>query len=76
MTQQIKIRKMTNEERSREGWDHSVCKHPICIELEDGTLLYPTDDDGEPGTLLGYDPSINKRFYITQDGIKKITNEE
>ena len=50
-------RPMTKEEIEREGWD--MCPHgsiPMCIELDDGTLIYPSrDEEGNgPGIFFGF----------------------
>jgi len=52
-----------------EGWDDFGSATSV-IELEDGTLIYPSrDDEGNgPGTLFGKD-SKGKTFYVYTDHI-------
>lgn len=50
------LRKMTKSEMRAEGWEHEArWSTPVCIVLEDGTLLYPSrDGEGNgPGVLFG-----------------------
>jgi hypothetical protein len=49
----VKVRYMTKEEMSEWGWYHS----PLILELDDGTLLYPSRDDegNDAGALFGQD---------------------
>jgi hypothetical protein len=45
-----KIRWMSKKELEAEGWDES---HVTCLELEDGTLIYPSrDGEGNGGGVL------------------------
>jgi hypothetical protein len=49
------IRSMTNLELQTEGWEAPYREGVTCVELEDGTILYPsTDGEGNgPGKLFG-----------------------
>lgn len=49
------VRHLTPEEMEEEGWEHYTHKQVICIELSDGTLLYPSRDaEGNgPGEIFG-----------------------
>lgn len=49
------VRPMTKREHDFEGWDVDPHHRPYVIELENGVLLYPSQDiDGNgPGTLFG-----------------------
>lgn len=40
----VKIRKMTPDEFDANGWDFLPWKPCVVIELDDGTLLYPSTD--------------------------------
>jgi len=59
----VKIRPITDAERKSEGWDNSHSATSV-IELEGGTLLYPSrDDEGNgAGTLFGKDK--DGTFYV------------
>jgi len=58
------IRPMTADEAEREDWTFRRNGAPAVIELDDGTLLYPSrDDEGNgPGALFGYEKG--KQFSI------------
>ena len=49
------VRKMTDAELAREGWEHHREKTPTVIVFEDGTNVYPSKDpEGNgPGALFG-----------------------
>ena len=49
----VALRKMTKAELKREGWEEEEC---MCIELEGGSILYPSrDEEGNgPGALFGF----------------------
>lgn len=49
------IRLMTDEEMKLEGWDHNMDPHPVAVVLDNGVILYASEDpDGtRPGALLG-----------------------
>jgi hypothetical protein len=51
----INIRPMTKRELDFEGWKKDSTHSPFVIELENGVLLYPSQDDeaNGPGTLFG-----------------------
>ncbi len=59
-----KIRPMTAKELDDEGWErtHSATS---AIELEDGTVIYPSQDDegNGAGVLFGKD-NKGKHFYV------------
>jgi hypothetical protein len=46
-----KVRYMTQAEASAHGWSN----RPVVIQLEDGTLIYPSQDDegNDGGTIFG-----------------------
>jgi hypothetical protein len=48
----VKVRKMTKKEAEQEGW---LYKNTIVLELDDGTLIYPSGDEegNHPGALFG-----------------------
>lgn len=51
-----KVRRMTKDEAAHEGWEGSPhYKSSAILELDDGTLLYASQDDegNGPGTLFG-----------------------
>jgi hypothetical protein len=49
-----KIRVMTPQEMKQQGWDYG---NAIVLELEDGSRLYPSQDEegNGPGALFGVD---------------------
>ena len=49
------IRSMTESELQVEGWEAPYREGVTCVELEDGTVLYPSaDGEGNgPGKLFG-----------------------
>jgi hypothetical protein len=53
----VGIRKMTNEELEREGWQSRVGQPTAVLELESGTIIYPAaDPEGNaPGAIFGID---------------------
>jgi hypothetical protein len=61
----VSVRKMTDKELEKEGW--SKRKRPVVLELEDGTILYPSKDAAgtEAGSLFGYDPSSEESFEFS-----------
>jgi hypothetical protein len=58
------MRAMTLAERRHEGWLHSYCS-AVVIELDDGTILYPScDPEGNgPGALFGVQLGASIYFY-------------
>lgn len=53
----VDVRAMTDEELEREGWQMPQLQQaPVALELDDGTVLYPSrDPEGNgPGSLFGY----------------------
>jgi hypothetical protein len=58
------VRKMTAKELEAEGWEGD---HALVIELDNGTLVYPSrDDEGNgPGALFGSANGVN--FYVTKE---------
>jgi hypothetical protein len=55
----INVRFMTKKEAQGSGWD----KKPLCIFLDDNSVLIPqSDDEGNDGGALGY---ILKDDYMT-----------
>lgn len=59
-----RVRKMTDAEMEREGWDDLPGENPACVELADGTVLFPSKTSGgdAPGELFGYDPNEDEAF--------------
>jgi len=53
----VAVREMTNEELEREGWQAHDWQSTVVLELEFGTILYPSaDPEGNaPGTIFGID---------------------
>ena len=51
------VREMTSEELEREGWRAHDWQSTVFLELESGTILYPsTDPEGNaPGAIFGID---------------------
>jgi hypothetical protein len=51
------VREMTDEEFEREGWYPHVEESTVVLELESGTILYPSADPegNNPGTIFGID---------------------
>ena len=49
------IRPMTSRELKAEGWSFSQWHIPTVIELSDGSILYPSQDEegNGPGALFG-----------------------
>lgn len=65
------IRPMTTKERESEGWDDCGGCTSV-IELDDGTLIYPSSDDegNGGGTLFGKDKD-GKTFYVWSEKVIK-----
>lgn len=63
----VRVRKMTNAELRREGWDgfrgHEI---PTVVELDTGVTLFASRDDecNGPGTLLSAKGADT--FYVVQ----------
>lgn len=59
----VKIRPISDSEKENEGWEGSGCTS--VLELDDGTLIYPSGDDegNSGGTLFGKDKK-GKTFYV------------
>lgn len=57
----VGIRWMTQDEMDREGWDNTT----VLIELDDGTKLYPSQDDegNGPGALFGVENGKTVSIY-------------
>jgi len=62
----VEVRHLKSSELKREGWDW-VRPHqtPTCIVLENGTILYPMQDEegNGPGVLVGWTDETNNSFY-------------
>lgn len=60
----VKVRQMTPQEMEDESWENESTK-PTVLELDNGTLLYPSrDDEGNgPGNLFGKTKK-GKQFQI------------
>jgi len=65
------IRPLSDEDRKLEGWEQTHGATSV-IELDNGTLIYPSaDDEGNgPGTLFGRDKKGNT-FYVWSKGVVK-----
>ena len=61
------VRRLQPDEIEREGWDwlrpHQT---PTCIVLENGTILYPLQDEegNGPGVLVGHARLTAQSFYV------------
>ena len=68
-TKITKIRNMTKQELSNEGWnDYDITDDNIvALELDNGTVIYPSRDyEGNgAGVFFGYDKKTKKAFAIT-----------
>jgi len=68
-TKITKIRNMTKQELSNEGWnDYDLTDDNIvALELDNGTVIYPSRDyEGNgAGVFFGYDKKTKKAFAIT-----------
>jgi len=49
------VRKMTKAEADKEGWSIGRYDDPLVIELDNGAVLYPSQDDegNGPGVMFG-----------------------
>jgi hypothetical protein len=60
------VRQLNIRELKREGWEW-IRPHqtPVCIVLENGTILYPMQDEegNGPGVLVGHDMQKDESFY-------------
>jgi len=54
----VKVRPMTTEELSKEGWSQGNYNPATALELENGTVIYAScDEEGNSnGCLFGYKP--------------------
>ena len=70
-----KIRNMTKQELSNEGWNdyHLADDNIVALELDNGTVIYPSRDyEGNgAGVFFGYDKKSKKAFALTP-----VTEEE
>lgn len=59
------VRRMTDEEREREGWDDDP-QPTFALELDSGTVLYPSrDEEGNGGgALFGVEPKWNGESFF------------
>lgn len=50
-----KVRRMSPDELRREGWSIGSRSAPVAVELDDGSVLYASEDDegNGPGALFG-----------------------
>ena len=61
----VRVRRMTGQELKREGWEeYRHTEAPICLEMSNGDLLYPSCDyeGNAPGALFG--TSGGKTIYV------------
>jgi len=66
----VSIRPISKAELEEEGWDgHGATS---VIELEDGTIIYPSSDDegNNAGTLFGKDKNGQTFYVFTKEEIK------
>ena len=74
-TKITKIRNMTEQELSNEGWNdyHLADDNIVALELDNGTVIYPSRDyEGNgAGVFFGYDKKSKKAFALTP-----VTEEE
>ena len=71
-TKITKIRNMTEQELSNEGWNDEG-DYIVALELDNGTVIYPSRDyEGNgAGVFFGYDKKSKKAFALTP-----VTEEE
>jgi hypothetical protein len=66
----IGARRLNAGELEREGWDW-VLPHqtPTCIILENGTILYPMQDEegNGPGVLVGHDENAGSFYCVANN---------
>lgn len=67
------VRAMTKAEAKLEGWDHRYphnARYCPVIELEDGTLIYPTSDKeaNSPGRLVVWKENENGHESAVVEG--------
>lgn len=60
----VDVRRMTQAEMDREGWQ-DYHRKPTVLVLDDGTVLYPSQDEegNGPGALFGHSPK-DGAFYV------------
>ena len=53
----VRVRPMTNRELEREGWTLTMHGRPPVLVLDDGTTIYPSQDEegNHYGALVGVD---------------------
>ena len=68
-TKITKIRNMTKQELSNEGWNdyHLADDNIVALELDNGTVIYPSRDYEGNGAVVffGYDKKSKKDFDLT-----------
>jgi len=57
----VEVRPMTEEELESEGWDGG---HGTVLVLDDGTLLYPSQDEEGNGTGVMFGKKEGVSFYV------------
>lgn len=59
----VEVRHMTQEEVETEGWERPA----LALVLDDGTVIYPSQDDegNGPGTLFGTTPT--GQIYVQEE---------
>jgi len=67
----VRIRPLSNADRKVEGWEETHGATSV-IELDDGTLIYPSQDDegNGPGTLFGRGKSGDTFYVWSKDVIQ------
>ena len=65
-TKITKIRNMTEQELSNEGWNDEG-DYIVALELDNGRVIYPSRDyEGNgAGVIFGYNKKTKKAFAIT-----------
>ena len=65
-TKITKIRNMTEQELSNEGWNDEG-DYIVALELDNGTVIYPSRDyEGNgAGVFFGYDKKSKKALALT-----------
>ena len=65
------VRPITEQEREDEGWDNDHSATSV-IELDNGTLIYPSQDDegNGAGTLFGKSKDGETFYVYTKDEVR------
>ncbi len=60
----VKVRRLTDEEAEYYGWES---RGTLAIELDDGTVICPSQDDEGNGPGAFFAKKGNKDFYVRAD---------